>query len=174
MQLGVSFFIYWLLLACWSPGWIGKRGSALRGAHKLPTKGNMDRKYSSAFSSFFSSQPSWLKEVVYEKLSLTSNSFRVKILIWWHDKGTQSLKEPVALDSAGRSSPPVCRGSGQPGNPSWGTGCYKALPVFASWWECRARWPFISVEFLFHALSIWNSAIGLKRNDCLHKQILQV
>lgn len=79
---------------CWhqyaySPGWIGKRGSALRGAHKLPAKGNMAKNDLS-------------ERDLSMRRFLLNNSFRVGILVWWYGKGTQSLKKPVALDSAGR------------------------------------------------------------------------
>lgn len=140
-------FIYWVLLARWSPNWIGKRGSALRGARKFSARGKMAEKYSAAFFFFLCFSAVLIEtDCVYEALSLASNSCKVSIVVWWCGEGAESLKEPVAPECAGRRGVHlvVSKGVWQQRHPSRGTHHCKALLVLGVWWEHRACWPFVS------------------------------
>lgn len=74
-------------------------------------------------------------DCVYEVLSLTSNSCKVSVVVRWYGEGAESLKEPVAPESAGRRGVHlvICKGVWQQGHPSRGICCYKALRVLGCW-----------------------------------------
>lgn len=101
MQFGVSFFYLLIAAGMLIPKLNRQERVCIEGSTQASNKRKNGREILICLLSL-ASQPFWLEEIVYEVLSLTSNSFRVSILVWWCGRGTQSLKEPVALDSAGR------------------------------------------------------------------------